>query len=115
MVQPTVTDKPWGDFEQFVLNTQCTVKFLNVNPGEELSLQYHHKREEYWRIVSGSATIIIDDKEIIGKEGDEFTIPKMAKHRIRTTDSHVKILEIATGEFDEEDIVRLEDKYNRVR
>jgi mannose-6-phosphate isomerase-like protein (cupin superfamily) len=49
----------------------------------------------------------------VGQKGDEFFIPKETVHQIKTSDSSVSILEIAFGNFDENDIVRLKDKYNR--
>ncbi|MFC1721599.1 phosphomannose isomerase type II C-terminal cupin domain [Patescibacteria group bacterium] len=106
-------EKPWGKFEQFAHNQTCTVKILLVNPGEQLSLQYHHHRDEFWRVISGTAEIVLGDEILSARAGDEFFIPRGTKHRIQTKDSATEILEISFGEFDEEDIVRLEDKYNR--
>lgn len=107
--------RPWGNFEQYCHNEICTVKIINVQPNEELSLQYHNKRDEFWKIISGKALIIIGEETKQGNEGDEFYIPKQAKHRIKTEQSPAKILEISFGQFDENDIVRLEDKYNRIK
>ncbi|MFH1064458.1 MAG: phosphomannose isomerase type II C-terminal cupin domain [Candidatus Woesearchaeota archaeon] len=109
----TIIQKPWGDFVQFCHNEQCTVKILNVKANEELSLQYHNNRDEFWKILEGEASIIIGDITKQGKKGDEFFIKRLEKHRIRTSDSDVSILEVSFGEFDENDIVRLEDKYDR--
>ena len=106
--------RPWGHFEQFCKNKKCTVKILEVKPYQALSLQFHYNRDEFWKILSGKPKIIIDNKIFDGKEGDEFYIPKETKHRIKTEESIVRILEIAFGEFDENDIVRLEDVYNRI-
>jgi mannose-6-phosphate isomerase-like protein (cupin superfamily) len=108
-----IEKRPWGKFEQFCENEICTVKIINVNPNEELSLQYHLHRDEFWRVLDGSATIVVGDKMQDGKEGDEFFIPKKTRHRIKTGNSPVRILEISFGRFDEDDIVRLEDKYKR--
>ena len=47
------------------------------------------------------------------KLDDEFFIPRLVKHRIETCDSLVRILEISYGIFDEKDIFRLEDIYER--
>lgn len=107
-------ERPWGNFERFTLNEISTVKILIVNPNEELSLQFHHNREEFWRVLHGTATFIIGIKTIIGKNGDEFFIPKETLNQIKTADSSVSILEIAFGNFDENDIVRIKDKYNRI-
>ncbi len=106
-------ERPWGNFEQFTCNETSTVKLLNVNAGEQLSLQYHHNRDEFWRIISGEAKITIGDEEISGKAGDEFYIPKETNHRIKTEKLPVQILEISLGQFNEDDIVRLDDKYHR--
>ena len=110
-----VVDKPWGKFEQFVLNKECTIKILTVNPGEALSLQYHHHRNEFWRVVSGDGKVILDGQEHDAKTGDEFFIKKQTKHRAIGGSQPLVFLEIAFGNFDEEDIVRLEDKYNRIK
>ena len=109
-----IMEKPWGKFEQFTHNEISTVKILTVKPEEHLSLQYHHKREEFWRVIKGKLIVTIGDKKINAKEGDEFFIPKEAKHTAEGIgEEEAKILEISYGEFDEEDIVRLEDKYGR--
>ncbi|MDD4202543.1 MAG: phosphomannose isomerase type II C-terminal cupin domain [Candidatus Omnitrophica bacterium] len=105
--------RPWGQFEKFTSGEPTTVKILSVNPHQALSLQYHHKREEFWKVIAGNGNITIDDTVYSAKEGDEFLIKKEQKHRISTNDSHIKVLEISFGEFDENDIVRIEDIYNR--
>ncbi len=107
------TKRPWGSFTRFTNNEPSTVKLINVNAGEQLSLQYHSKREEFWKVLSGSPEIIIGEEKFRAEVGDEFTVKTGMKHRISAPVDAVTILEIAQGEFDEEDIVRLEDKYNR--
>jgi len=47
------------------------------------------------------------------QEGESITIPKNTIHRIIGAGTEATILEISTGEFDESDIVRLEDDYKR--
>ena len=106
-------ERPWGNFEQYCHNEKCTVKIISVNPNEKLSLQYHHHRDEFWKIIEGKAKIVLGEETLNGKKGDEFFIPKKSKHRIMTEKSNVKIMEISFGKFDENDIVRLEDKYKR--
>ena len=50
MDKPTTlhVEKPWGSFDQYALNTPCTVKILTCNPGQKLSLQRHSHRGELW-------------------------------------------------------------------
>ena len=106
--------RPWGKFEQFCKNETVSVKILQVNPNEELSLQYHHNRDEFWRVLEGSADILIGTKRKTANKGDEFFIPRETNHQIIAKTSVIIILEISFGNFDESDIVRLSDKYHRV-
>lgn len=76
-------------------------------------MQYHIHRTEFWKIIKGNPEIIIGDKTEHSKEGDEFIIKPQVKHRICAPVDDVVVLEISTGQFDERDLVRIEDKYNR--
>ncbi len=109
------TDKrPWGSFRQFTHNDSTTVKIISVDAGQKLSLQKHDKRSEFWRVLEGNPSITVGDTVQIGNPGDEFFVPTNTEHRIAAPTNHVEILEIAFGEFDEDDIVRLDDAYGRV-
>lgn len=112
-MEPETTTRPWGSFIRFTNNELSTVKLLFITKGEKLSLQYHENREEFWRVISGSPEITIGEKITQAKVGDEFNVPAKSNHRISANIDDVTILEIAKGNFDENDIVRLEDKYNR--
>lgn len=105
--------RPWGKFEKFVENQKCTVKLLHLNPKSQTSLQFHHKREEWWKLIKGSISVELDGKKKTLKANDTIHIPKGSKHRVINLDSPSTILEISLGEFDELDIVRIEDIYNR--
>jgi mannose-6-phosphate isomerase len=107
--------RPWGEY--FVLDDSKThkVKRIVVKPGGRLSYQYHFHRAEVWTIVEGEALITIDGIKKTFKVGDVATIPLKAKHRIQnTTNENLVFIEVQWGEsFDESDIVRIEDDYNR--
>ncbi|MCX6701789.1 MAG: phosphomannose isomerase type II C-terminal cupin domain [Candidatus Zambryskibacteria bacterium] len=107
------TKRPWGTFISFTKNEPSTVKLLYINKGEELSLQYHTLREEFWRVVKGNPKVIVGDKISDSHENDEFIVPININHRISAPLDDVIILEISKGQFDEDDVVRVEDKYNR--
>ncbi|MAQ77498.1 mannose-6-phosphate isomerase [Candidatus Campbellbacteria bacterium] len=108
-----VTQKPWGSFRQFTLNETTTVKTLRVNVGEILSLQTHKHRGEYWFVLQGHPEITLGDTIFTAEPQQEIFVEQGQQHRIAAPTDEVVILEIAYGHFDEEDIVRLEDKYNR--
>lgn len=106
-------ERPWGKFERFTMNEETTVKIITVKSGEAFSLQYHTKREEFWHIISGSGFVTLGEERKEAKAGDEFTIPIGTHHRMEATEE-IKFLEIAFGEFDENEIMRVTDKYGRV-
>jgi len=113
-MQKLIVKRPWGQFEQFTQNEKTTVKVISINKDSSLSLQYHNHRTEFWHILSGIPFVTIGKKHIEAKPGDEFVIEKETLHQIEAKDSAVRFLEIAYGDFDEDDIVRVKDKYGRV-
>ena len=113
MITKKIDHRPWGRFEQFAHNEICSVKLLYVQASKRLSLQYHKERREFWKVIRGPVSIQIGDDIFTGKEGDEFQILSGTKHRLQGLDSEGIILEISFGNFDEQDIVRLEDDFGR--
>ena len=107
-------NRPWGNFRRFTQNELTTVKLLTVKAHQAFSLQYHEKRDEFWRILSGSPDVIVGEKRETAHTGDEFFISRGVNHRVLAGDEDAVLLEVSFGEFDEEDIVRLEDDYHRV-
>lgn len=107
--------RPWGEY--WVLEDAEThkVKRILVYPGKRLSLQYHHHRAEVWTVVSGVGTITINDEIKDFKAGEVAQIPLGAQHRMENkTNEPVVFIEVQHGTyFGEDDIVRVEDDYNR--
>jgi len=112
----SVENRPWGKYEVLYDGEDCKVKKITVNPNQKLSYQYHHKRAEVWTVVKGTLTIVLDDEKIFREYGQSVRIPLGAKHRAwNETDEVVEFIEVQTGTyFGEDDIVRIEDDYNRV-
>ncbi len=108
-------EKPWGRFEQYTHNLPCTVKIITVAPGGTLSRQYHFHRDELWVALDPGALVELDEQVLNPEPGEKLFIPRETVHRLSTEGKEpVRILEISFGEFDEDDIVRLEDVYGRV-
>lgn len=107
-------ERPWGNFRQFTKNDNSTIKIITVNPNEILSLQSHAHRSEFWHIISGQGWVEIGGVKTVANRGDEYEIKVEEKHRLSAGGDGLQVLEIAIGDFDEEDIVHYEDKYGRV-
>jgi mannose-1-phosphate guanylyltransferase/mannose-6-phosphate isomerase len=116
--KPTVlhVDKPWGCFDQFVLNTPCTVKILTCNPGQKLSLQRHRQRNEFWVALDAGVVVELDGQILTPDKNSQIWLPAGSTHRLScdaSRTSPVRVMEISLGTFDENDIERLEDAYGR--
>jgi mannose-1-phosphate guanylyltransferase/mannose-1-phosphate guanylyltransferase/mannose-6-phosphate isomerase len=105
--------RPWGDFERFTLNEKTTVKLITVKAGEAFSLQTHEHRDEFWYVISGSGIVHVGDKDTDAKTGDTFFSLRHTAHRVTGGPNGISFLEIAFGDFEENDITRIEDKYGR--
>lgn len=108
-------EKPWGKFEQYTHNLPSTVKIITVDPGGILSSQYHYRRDELWVVLDPGAKVELGDEVLHPAPGEKLYIPRETVHRLSCVgEQPVRILEVSFGEFDEDDIIRLEDIYGRI-
>jgi mannose-1-phosphate guanylyltransferase/mannose-6-phosphate isomerase len=109
--------RPWGSFSILEDAEDCKVKRLVVKPGQVLSLQKHQRRAEHWTVIRGVAKIRIGEDEFLLNANQSTYIPVDTLHRLEnpgTEDIH--LIEVQTGDyFGEDDIVRYEDIYGRVK
>ncbi|CAC9605623.1 Mannose-1-phosphate guanylyltransferase (EC 2.7.7.13) / Mannose-6-phosphate isomerase (EC 5.3.1.8) [uncultured Gammaproteobacteria bacterium] len=107
--------RPWGYYDSIDSNNGFQVKRILVNPGAKLSLQKHQHRAEHWVVVKGVATITRGDDVFVLKENQSTYIPKDKIHRLENQEKiDLEIIEIQTGDYlGEDDIIRLEDDYQR--
>jgi mannose-1-phosphate guanylyltransferase/mannose-6-phosphate isomerase len=109
--------RPWGWYESIEVGVHFQVKRLHVNPGAKLSLQMHYKRAEHWVVVSGVATAINGEDVLTLTEGESTYIPVGTTHSLENkTNEQLEIIEVQSGTYlGEDDIVRFEDIYGRVK
>ena len=108
--------RPWGWYRVTDAGHQFQVKRIVVNPGGRLSLQKHQYRAEHWVVVKGEATVTVNQRISVVRPNEHVCIPLGAVHRLENfgRDS-VELVEVQSGTYlGEDDIVRLEDVYNRV-
>jgi mannose-1-phosphate guanylyltransferase/mannose-6-phosphate isomerase len=109
--------RPWGSYTVLEDAPDCKVKRLTVKPGHVLSLQYHHRRSEHWTVVRGTAKVRVGDVETVLERNQGTFIPMGVVHRLENPGSEdLHLIETQCGDyFGEDDIVRLEDVYGRVK
>ena len=136
--------RPWGGF--FVINEDQTPQFaatyfptvelssiqitqklspkiLVVAPEKRLSWQYHHRRAEIWRVVSGTVGVVKSDTDEetevkTYQPGELITLRQGERHRLVGLAEWGVLAEIwqhtnPEQPSDEEDIVRVQDDFGR--
>ena len=107
--------RPWGYYESLTSETRFQVKRIVVNPGGKLSLQKHFHRSEHWVVVGGVALVTRDQDEVLLRENESIYLPQGSVHRLENPGKiPLTLIEVQSGAYlGEDDIIRLEDSYNR--
>ncbi len=107
--------RPWGNYRTLAMGDRYQVKEIEVYAGKRLSLQKHHHRAEHWVIVEGSAVVTRDEEEMLLTENQSVYLPVGAVHRLYNPGKiPLRLIEVQSGSYlGEDDIVRLEDDFNR--
>lgn len=107
-------ERPWGSFKQYAFNQETTVSLMTVLPGQRLSLQSHTGRAELWIVLDDGACVQVGEAVRECRAGEELWIPANEKHRLSCPGAHpVRVLEVAFGNWQQEDIRRYEDDFSR--
>jgi mannose-6-phosphate isomerase len=107
--------KPWGHETIWAQSDRYVGKILHINAGQELSVQYHNKKDETVYLLSGEISCRVKSgsgalEDVRLKLGESFRITPGTVHQmVAVTDCNV--LEVSTPELD--DVVRISDKYGR--
>jgi mannose-1-phosphate guanylyltransferase / mannose-6-phosphate isomerase len=120
-VAPAVTEdhikvhRPWGSYRSVDNGERHQVKRIIVKPGGRLSLQKHHHRSEHWIVVRGAARVTVNELVKTVHENESIYIPIGAVHRLENPGKiQLELIEVQTGSyFGEDDIIRIEDDYQR--
>jgi len=114
---------PGVDFASLKISEKLSPKILVVEPGKRLSWQYHHRRAEIWRTVSGKVGVVtsMNDQEAETVQldpGQEIRLVQGQRHRLMGLANWGVVAEIwqhtdAQNPSDENDIVRLQDDFGR--
>ncbi len=107
--------RPWGSYTVLEDGEHYKIKRLSVRPGGRLSLQLHHHRSEHWVVVAGTATVTNGERVYDVHVNEGTYIPMSTRHRLENNGKiPLQIIEVQNGEYlEEDDIVRLEDQYQR--
>ena len=107
--------RPWGHYQSIDAGERHQVKRIVVRPNGRLSLQKHFHRAEHWVVVRGTAEVTMNDEVTWIHENESIFLPIGCVHRLVNPGKiDLELIEVQTGSYlGEDDIVRLEDVYNR--
>jgi mannose-1-phosphate guanylyltransferase/mannose-6-phosphate isomerase len=120
-IAPEVTEshikvhRPWGSYQSVDNGDRHQVKRIIVKSGGRLSLQKHHHRSEHWIVVRGTAQVTVNELVKTVHENESIYIPIGAVHRLENPGKiQLELIEVQTGSYlGEDDIIRIEDDYQR--
>lgn len=114
---------PGIDLSSLRISGKLSPKILVVEPGKRLSWQYHHRRAEIWRSLSGKVGVVtsLTDEEKDTHTlsvGEEIRLTQGQRHRLVGLAEWGVLAEIwqhtdAENPSDESDIVRVQDDFGR--
>lgn len=107
--------RPWGTYTILENTAGYKIKRIMVKPGKRLSLQKHFHRNEHWIVLSGTATVTVGDKTYLVHPNESTYIKAGEIHRLANLGKiPLTIIEAQVGEYTgEDDILRIEDDFNR--
>lgn len=108
--------RPWGTYTVLEDSEGYKIKKIVVKQGKRLSLQKHYHRNEHWIVVSGTAKITLENTEKIIRKNESFYIPMGELHRLENPGKiPLVLIEVQVGDYlGEDDIVRVDDDFNRL-
>lgn len=107
--------RPWGTYTVLEESVGYKIKRIEVKPGCRLSLQKHFHRNEHWIVVSGTATVTVENETRLVRPNESTYIKMGEIHRLENQGKiPVVLIEAQVGEYTgEDDIVRIDDEYGR--
>lgn len=111
-----IVEKPWGRELWVAVTDQYALKIIEVKKGNRSSLQYHQQKHEHIYVDRGVAQMEWQNERgqmetLILRAGDVVENKPGRKHRTTALED-VRFIEVSTPHLD--DVVRVEDDYNRV-
>ncbi len=111
----SIVEKPWGYENRWAVTDKYLGKILHINAGHKLSRQYHEIKDESIYVLEGTLVLELGQGEEIQKmileQGASWRIEPNTVHRFAAPSGGCVLIEVSTPEI--EDVVRLEDEYNR--
>lgn len=83
------TDTTQNTFFRKVLYTghNSQLVLMSLQPGEEIGLEVHSDRDQFFRIEQGTGEVHIDGNVITVKDGSAVIVPAGAQHNVINTSS----------------------------
>ena len=110
----TVRVRPWGTVTLLEEGNHYRINRIELAPGQHITTQMHYHRSEHWVVVSGTAKVICNGKEITLVQKQSTYVPVCTPHRVENPGViPLVMIEVQNGEYlGEDDIIRFEEETN---
>lgn len=118
--RPMYEEKRWGtsrimDFKAFADGREMLTRSVRVQAGHCTSYHFHLNRDEYWTVVSGQGTLVMDQAHSLVQAGDTIHIPAGTPHSVRA-ESDMEWIEIQMGSrVEADDVIRLYYEWSDIK
>lgn len=93
---------PGSNFPGFPEDFDSPINFLHhvrLEPHSSIGMHPHDNNEEYYYIIKGTGTMIVDDKSLEMKEGSVCLIKKGSKHAFENNTNEDLLIMVLESEF----------------
>ena len=107
----TTRTPPWGKVSVLEEGKQYRINRIELNPGQHMTTQMHYHRSEHWIVVSGTAKVTCDGKEMLLMQNQSTYVPMNTRHQVENPGViPLVMIEVQNGEYlGDDDIIRFSE------
>ena len=70
------------NYRKVLYTGKLQLVLMNLKPSEEIGMEVHDDRDQFFRIEEGEAKFVVDGREFLLVDGEVFVVPAGSQHNI---------------------------------